>query len=111
MSFFSQAATWDPIGVGDAEVLERCRRELFILRSGIKSIIEDVQGLTATEAKSDARNLVSCIQECIDDQRAEAEELQRELEYQRQQKATREAQRRSLAQPGGASMGAMVYPE
>ena len=40
------------------------------------------------------------------------EELQRELEYQRQQKATREAQRRSLGpQVGGSSMSAMVFPE
>jgi hypothetical protein len=98
MSFFSQAATWDPIGVGDGEVLERCRRELFILRSGIKSIIEDVQGLTATEAKSDARNLVSCIQECIDDQRAEAEELQRELQQLRSTISLLQEERRKYTQ-------------
>ena len=40
------------------------------------------------------------------------EELQRELEYQRHQKATREAHRSSIGQVGRANQsGAIVFPE
>ena len=81
MKAFLEMVSEDPIGLTEPHrptATERLRLELTTLRAGVRGVIEANQGLPAARV-SDSAGLVECLQECVQDMKDEAENVQRDL--------------------------------
>ena len=97
----------DPLGLVDepASITERLRAELKELRAGLRTIIEANQGIPM-EKPNDAKGLIGCLEELIQDQKDEMTEKNREVATLRHTVAMLQQERRRscIASAAGASV-------
>lgn len=108
---FSSAASWDPLGVANdapASLTEKLRAELRTLRQGVRSVVEGQQGLAAVKRGDDSAALVASLQECMQEQRDEVYDKQRELSSLQQTVAMLQDDRRKLQSPPPAGRAKSV---